>query len=116
QVPETRPAPTQELTIDRVAFAMFLRQIAPRRAGARHPEDAVQRPPVIRWRAATQRTAGNNERLEKPPFHIAHQSANQRHLPLEAVLNHTIASLRIPLSTRPSPGEGNRPSAPSENA
>ena len=102
KIPQARPAPAQELSIDRVPLAKLFGQIAPRRSSTRHPEYAVQRAPVIRWRSPAQGTARNNERFEKRPFHIAHQSANQNHLPQEVVLNHANACLRIPLSTRPS--------------
>src|SRR5665213_3333298 len=105
QVPQARPAPAQELAIDRVPLAEFLRQIAPRRARPRHPEYTVQRAPMIARRTPAQRAAGNNEGFEKRPFYIAHQSANQNRLPQEVVLNHISDCLRIPLSTGPSLAE-----------
>ncbi len=80
QVPEPRPAPSQKLPIDRVPFARFPGQIAPRCACPRDPEDAVQCAPVIGRRATTQWTASNNERLEKLPFRIDHQATNQNRL------------------------------------
>ena len=46
-VPKSREAPAPELTIDRIPFAQFFRQIAPWRAGPCHPEYAVQRAPVL---------------------------------------------------------------------
>ena len=47
EVPQPRPAPAQELTIDCVPLAKLFRQFAPRRSGARHPKYAVEGAPVI---------------------------------------------------------------------
>lgn len=80
QAPKPRPAPSQKLPVDGVPFAKVLGQIAPWRACPRDPEDAVQRTSVIGRRTTAQRTANDNERLEKLPFRIAHQATNQSRL------------------------------------
>ncbi len=52
QVPQATGSPTAALPVHGVPVPEFLRQIAPRRAGAGNPEDRVQRAPVVTWRAA----------------------------------------------------------------
>ncbi len=47
QLPQPRQGPAPELTVNREPFAELFRQVAPRRPGARDPEDAVQNQPVI---------------------------------------------------------------------
>lgn len=77
QVPQSCQAPSSELPIDGVPLAEFLGQTAPGRVGARHPEDAAQRPPVL----ARPPGLRPHKRFEKRPFRIAHQTANQNRPP-----------------------------------
>ena len=46
-VPHAAVGPATELPPDRIPLAQLLRYIAPRRAGAHHPEDRVEHPTVI---------------------------------------------------------------------
>lgn len=73
--------PTAELLVDRVPLIEMLVQIPPGRAGPGDPEYPVENLPVIFGRPPTLAARRHYERLEKRPFLIQHQSANQDHLP-----------------------------------
>jgi hypothetical protein len=75
-VPQARGGPAPELAEHRVPVAEFGRQVTPRGAGARHPEDGVQHPP------ATTPPPGLPVRSAadpSPPRHGRHQLSESVH-------------------------------------
>lgn len=76
-VPEAFQAPSSKLLIDRVPVAERFGQVVPRRAGARNPENAIERATVLAGSTSLLR----HEWLEERPLLIAHQSTNQFCLP-----------------------------------
>ena len=81
QLEQAALRPAAELPVDRVPLAEMPVQIAPRHAGARDPEDAVENPPVILRRPPALAAPRDHQRFEKSPFLIRHQAANQERLP-----------------------------------
>ena len=73
--------PAAELLVDGVPLAEMLVEIAPRRAGPRDPEDAIENLPVILRRSPALAALCDHQGLEKRPFLIRHQAANQDRLP-----------------------------------
>ena len=67
-VPDARFAPSHEAIVAGGARAIALGQIAPRRTGPQHPEDAVQHAAVIDARHAS-RLVGQ-QRLDHAPFEV----------------------------------------------
>src|SRR5262245_33741412 len=53
RVPHAELAPTTEPDKDRIPIAVSLRHVAPWRAGAQNPQNAVHGPPLVRNRRAT---------------------------------------------------------------
>ena len=81
QLEQAALRPAAELPVDRVPLAEMPVQIAPRHAGARDPEDAVENPPVILRRPPALAAPRDHQRFENRPFLIRHQDANQDRLP-----------------------------------
>ena len=73
--------PAAELLVDRVPHAEMLVEIAPRSPGRRDPEDAVENLPMILRRPPALAAPCDHKGLEKRPFLIRHQAANQDRLP-----------------------------------
>ena len=67
-IPMAGLAPAVEAIVAGRVGAVALRQIAPRRARAQHPEDAVQNPPVVDPRHAPWLV--RKKRLDDRPFKI----------------------------------------------
>ena len=67
-VPDPRLAPTIEAVVARRIRAVSLRQVAPRRAGAQHPENAAQHPPVVNARHAARLV--RKKRFDDRPFEV----------------------------------------------
>ncbi len=67
-IPNARLPPSIETVVAGSARAIALRQVAPRRTGAQHPEDAVQHAPVI----DTWHTSGlvGQKRLDHAPLEV----------------------------------------------
>ena len=76
-VPEAFQAPSSKLLIDRIPIAKLFGQIAPGRPCARDPENTIERAAMLAGSAGLFR----HKWLEKSPFLVAHQSANQFCLP-----------------------------------
>lgn len=71
-LPDARGAPSSEAPVDRVPVAVLLRHVAPRRAAAQTPQDAVDNIAIILGRAASAALAGlafdRQQTLQNPPF------------------------------------------------
>ena len=80
-VPQPRTRPSQELAIHRTPFAQFLRQIAPRRASSRDPENTIQDAPMIGGRSPPLGACLDHKLLEQCPFRIRQPASNQFCLP-----------------------------------
>ena len=73
QVPQPADCPAAKLLMHGVPVAQLLGQVAPGCAGARDPENRIQRAAVVQWRAAVRLT---DKRLEKRPFHVAQKASD----------------------------------------
>jgi len=80
-VPRTRLTPAAELPPDRIPVAECLRQVAPWYASAADPENTIQHPPMVGWRAPATQRGGGNERLDDRPFLVCHQTAKHSQPP-----------------------------------
>jgi hypothetical protein len=68
-VPHTCFPPSDKAIVARGSWAVSLWQIAPRRTGSQHPEDAVQHAPIIDTGHAS-RFVGQ-QRLDHAPFEVS---------------------------------------------
>lgn len=75
-VPYTGKAPAAELPPHRVPVAELFRQIAPWRAGAGDPENAVQHAAMVVRRPPAACRGHRQERREDRPFIVCHQTAD----------------------------------------
>lgn len=82
QFPDACERPAPELAVDRGPFPETVRQVAPLRAGAGAPEDAVQDEAMVTGRTTPLGSVFDQERLEERPIVVAHQVADQ-----DALLN-----------------------------
>ena len=67
-IPDARLAPAIEAVVGRRVRPVTLGQIAPRRARAQHPEDAVENTPVVLRFGAS--PVGRQERLDSAPLEV----------------------------------------------
>src|ERR1700689_2126274 len=98
-VPHTELAPAREANKHRVPIAVSFGHVAPRRARAQNPENAVDRSPLFRDSRTAFATIGK-QWIENAPFRV-HQIAPTQSCPPsgKAALNHWLMKK---LSTRPS--------------
>jgi hypothetical protein len=76
-IPNAGYAPSSELSPDQIPIAEFLRQVAPRCARARDPENRIEHPAMVTGRPTALLRSSRQERLKKRPFAVRHQAANQ---------------------------------------
>jgi hypothetical protein len=98
-VPDAAVGPAPKLPKDRVPVAEFLRQVAPRRAGPHQPKHRVEHATMVSWRPTA--APMDQERFEKRPLIVGHQSANHGRSPQRAALNQFAILASIGLSTKP---------------
>lgn len=94
-VPDAGERPAPELAIHRVPGPEVLMKVPPRRARSRNPEYPIQNKSVVNRRAATPPGRSRQERLEKLPLIIRHQTTNHATLPQRAALNQSLTDLGI---------------------
>jgi hypothetical protein len=85
-LPDASLTPAPEALVHRHPLAIFLRQVAPRRAGAHPPENAVHNGPVVARRAALAPTLGRQEVLQQPPLRFAQIASAHESLPSGGIL------------------------------
>src|SRR5262245_30451701 len=85
-LPDACLAPSSEALIDRHPLPVFLRHIAPRRAGADAPENAIDDHTVVESRTALAPALGRQKSSQKPPFGFAQIAATQSCLPPRGIL------------------------------
>src|SRR6266566_3344024 len=106
RIPHPELAPAGEAHEGRIPLAISFGQVAPRRARAQHPENAVHRSPLVP-NGRTTLAPIRQQRIENVPFRVRQISPTHGCPPSrKAVLNHS--SMKKP-STRPSM-EGQWPS------
>lgn len=81
QLPQPRERPAPELAIDRRPFAELLGQVAPRGAGAGHPENPIQNKTMVLRLAAIRPPHRDDEGFEERPLGVRNQVACQDRLP-----------------------------------
>lgn len=67
-IPDASLAPSVEAIVGGRVGTVSLRQIAPRRARAQHPEDPVENPAVVAWFAAS--SVLGKKRLDDTPLEV----------------------------------------------
>jgi hypothetical protein len=101
-VPHARPPPAHKPVVAGRARPIALGQIAPRRARAQHPEDAVEHPPVINPRHSARLV--RQQRLDHPPLEIRQIVSAHRNAPSSGTLNQIDTENGIPfMGSRPNP-------------
>jgi hypothetical protein len=98
-VPDAAVRPAPKLPKDRVPVAEFLRQVAPRCAGPHQPKHCVEHTTMVPRRPTA--APMDQERLEKRPLIVGHQSTNHGRSPQRAALNQFAILASIGLSARP---------------
>src|SRR5438128_10225497 len=99
RIPHPELAPAGEANEGRVPLAVSVGQVAPRRARAQHPENAVHRSPLVR-NGRTTLAPIRQQRIENAPFRVRQISPTHGCPPSrKAALNHS--PMKKP-STRPS--------------
>src|SRR5438128_3934943 len=99
RIPHPELAPAGEAHEGRVPLAVSVGQVAPRRARAQHPENAVHRSPLVR-NGRTTLAPIRQQRIENAPFRVRQISPTHGCPPSrKAALNHS--PMKKP-STRPS--------------
>src|SRR5262245_17213364 len=101
-VPDTCPLPTIEAAGHGPPGAIALRQIAPRRAGAQHPADAIDDGAMVMGGSPRLGLLGWKERLE--PLPVAVGQVDAVHVVSPPFLLESIARHDQSLQTRPSRG------------
>lgn len=81
-IPNTRLPPSHEAAVARRARTIALRQVAPRRSRAQHPENAVQHAPIIDARHASGFI--RQQWLDNAPFEIGQVISAHAHAESEA--------------------------------
>lgn len=101
-IPDAGFSPAVEAVVDCRARPVTLRQVAPRRARAQHPENAVENPPIVDPRDAP-RLVGKM-RLDRLPLEIRQLIPGHGEAPSRS-LNHAVCDsgirLRSFMSLRP---------------
>jgi hypothetical protein len=95
-LPNPGPRPAPEAPVDTVPRAEVSGQIAPRRAGARDPQDGIDKQPRVCARATGIALLAGNQRRNPRPLRVAQQPPNQDRLLQKAVLNHNFPEMGIP--------------------
>ena len=85
-LPGTGPAPASEALVHRHPLAVLLRQVAPRRAGAHSPQNAVHDGPVVARRPALAPALGRQQVFQQPPFRFAQIASAHEPLPPRGIL------------------------------
>ena len=67
-IPYAKLTPAAELPPRRIPVAERLRQVAPWCADTADPENTIQHPPMVGWRAPATQRRGGKERLDDRPF------------------------------------------------
>ena len=75
-IPHPELAPPREAHEGRVPIAVSAWHVAPRRAGAQHPQNAINRPPLVLYRRAALATTGEKW-IENGPFPVCQIAPTQ---------------------------------------
>jgi hypothetical protein len=85
RIPHPKLAPAGETHEDRVPIAVALGHVAPGRAGAQNPKNAVDRSPLVFYRRATLAPVGQKW-VENLPFRVSQIAPTQCCLPKKGSL------------------------------
>jgi hypothetical protein len=85
-LPDAGRAPASEALVHRHPLAVLLRQVAPRRAGAHPPQNAVHDGPVVARRTTLAPALGRQEVFQQSPFRFAQIASTHEPLPPRGIL------------------------------